>query len=186
MKGIAVWSVGALVSLVLVPAGVAKSGQVACPLRPGPPAGGDVQWAFSDSGRPSGHAVKSSYVHGRGSWTSGRATGAVCTMDSPTQRGSVRDLVLGVSGKAKLTGRVTQNGLLGVRLVLRVKVRASDDTACAQGATGVITLFASYYSVHRDAMQIKFSSACTGHNLSYSGSALHVYIARNGAQVNTP
>jgi hypothetical protein len=56
----------------------------------------------------------------------------------------------------------------------------------AKGATGTITLFASYYSVHRDAMQIHFSAPCRGHNLSYSGSALHIYIARHGAQVNSP
>jgi len=186
MKRIAVWGVVALVTVVVVSAAPAKSAQVACPLPPGSPAGGDVQWAFSDSGRPSGNTVKSSYVHGRGSWTSGRATGTVCTMDSPTNKGGVRDLVLGVSGKSKLTGRVTQSGLLGVRLVFRVKVRASDDMTCGQGVTGTITLFASYYSVHRDTMQIQLSSRCTGHNLSYSGSALHVYIARDGAQVNTP
>jgi len=70
--------------------------------------------------------------------------------------------------------------------VLPVKVRASDDMTCGTGAIGTITLFASYYSVHRDTVQIHFSGRCTGHNLSYSGSALHVYIARHGAQVNTP
>jgi hypothetical protein len=178
---------GALVALVLaVSAAIAASGQVACPLRPGLPSGGDVQWAFSDSGPPDGIAVKSSYVHGRGSWTSGRATGTACITDSPTKQGGVRDLVLAVTGMSKLTGRVRQGGLLGVRMVLPVKVRATDDKACAKGATGTITLFASYYSVHRDTMQTHFSPRCSGHNLSYSGSALHVYIARNGAQVTTP
>ena len=169
MRGFAAWGLGALVALLLaVPAG-AKSGNVACPLQPGAPSGGDVQWAFSDSGRPVGNAVK-----------------AACTTDSLTKGGGVRDLVLAVSGKSKLTGRVIQGGLLGVRLVLPVKVRATDDRACTKGVTGTITLFASYYSVHRDTMQIHFDSRCTGHNRSYSGSALHVYIARHGAQVNTP
>ena len=187
MRGVATWGLGALVALLLVvSAADARSSQVACPLAPGSPSGGDVQWAFSDSGRPAGNTVKSSYVHGRGNWTSSRATGTACATDSPTKGGGVRDLVLAVSGKSKLTGRVTQGGLLGVRLVLPVKVRASDAKHCAKGATGTITLFASYYSVHRDTMQIHFSSRCTGHNLSYSGSALHVYIARHGAQVNTP
>jgi hypothetical protein len=178
---------GALVALVIgVSPAAAKSGPVACPLQPGVPSGGDVQWAFSDSGRPVGNAVRSSYTHGRGSWTSGRATGTACTTDSPTKRGGVRDLVLAVSGTSKLTGQVTQGGLLGVRMVLPVTVRASDDKNCATGATGTITLFASYFSVHDDTMQIQFSSRCTGHNLNYSGTALHVYIARQGAQVNTP
>ncbi len=145
-----------------------------------------MQWAFSDSGRPAGNTIKSSYVHGRGSWTNGRATGTACTMDSTAQTASVRDLVLTVSGKSKLTGRVTENHLPGVRVILGVKVRASDDQSCPQGSTGTITLFASYYSVHRDTMQVHFGSRCAGHNLSYSGSSLHVYIARHGAQVNTP
>jgi hypothetical protein len=164
----------------------ASSGSVSCPLKPGSPSGGDVQWAFSDSSKPAGGAIKSSYVHGRGNWTSGSATGTACTTDTPAKTGVVRDLVLAVSGKAKLAGRVAQNGLLGVRLALKVRVSASDDSRCAKGAAGTITLFASYYSVHRDTMQVHFKSHCTGHNLSYSGSALHVYIARNGAQVNSP
>src|ERR1700722_5162046 len=148
MRGFAAWGLGALVALLLaIPAG-ARSGHAVCPLQPGAPSGGDVQWAFSDSGRPVGNAVKASYVHGRGSWTSGRATGTACTTDSLTQRGGGRDLVLATSGTSKLTGRITQGGLLGVRLVLPVSVRASDDTACANGVTGTITLFASYFSVH--------------------------------------
>jgi hypothetical protein len=150
------------------------------------PTTGDVQWAFSDSGRPAAHAVKSSYVHGRGTWTSGRAIGTACATDSLRTGHGARDLVLAIGGKSKLTGRVTQGGLLGVRLVLPVRVRASDDKACAKGTLGTITLCASYYSTHRDTMQIRFRPRCTGHNLSYSGSTLRVYIARHGAQVNTP
>jgi hypothetical protein len=187
MRGFALWGLTALVALSLAVSGAsAEPGQVACPIAPGAPSGGDVQWAFSDSGRPAGNAIKSSYVHGRGSWTNGRATGTVCSTDSPTKVGVVRQLVLAVGGQSKLTGRVTENGLLGVSIVVPVKVRASDDMTCATGATGAITLFASYYSVHRDTMHIHFSARCAGHNLSYSGPALHVYIARDGAQVNTP
>jgi hypothetical protein len=177
--------VGALIALVLVsPAATAAgTGRVACPLQPGNPSGGDVQWAFTDSGRPAGNTVKSSYVHGRGNWTKGKARGTACTTDSLKAHAGVRDLVLRVSGKSKLTGRVKQNGVQGVRLVLGVKVHASDDKACAAGTAGKIRLFASYGSVHRDAMRIVFGSHCTGHNFSYRGSSLHVYIARHGGQV---
>ncbi len=187
MRGLAVCGLGVVAALVLAVSGAtAESGSVACPLHPGEPSGGDVQWAFSDSGLPGGNAVRSSYAHGRGSWTSGRATGTACTTDSPTKAAGVRDLVLAVSGASQLTGRVTQGGLLGVRMVLPVTIRASDDKGCATRTTGTITLFASYFSVHDDTMQTHFSSCCTGHNLNYSGTALHVYIARHGAQVNTP
>ena len=186
MKWLTGWGVGGLVALLLVVPASARSSHVACPLRPGGPSGGDVQWAFSDSGRPIGHAVKASYVHGRGSWTGGHASGTACTTDSLADGSGVRDLVLAVRGRSKLIGRVTQGGLLGVRLLLPVTVHVSDDKACATGAAGTISLFASYYSVHRDTMQIKFASHCTGHNRSYGGPALHVYIARHGAQVNAP
>jgi hypothetical protein len=188
MRAFVLCGVVAVVAVVVVvsPA-TARSGRVGCPLQPGVPSGGDVQWAFSDSGRPDGDTVRTSYAHGRGSWTGGRATGTVCITDSPTnQGGGVRDVVLAVRGASGLAGRVTQGGLLGVRMVLRVKVRASDDRSCATGASGTVTLFASYFSVHRDTMRTHFGSRCTGHNLDYSGSALHVYIARQGAQVNAP
>jgi hypothetical protein len=187
MRGFAIWGLGALVALVVgVSAAVAKPRPVVCPIKDGVPSGGDVQWAFTDSGRPGGNSVKRSYVHGQGNWTRGRAGGTGCTTDAPSTGGGVRDLVLTIAGKSKLTGRITQGGLPGVRIVLPVKVRGSDDESCVVGATGTITLFASYYSIHRDTMRVHFSARCAGHNLSYGGASVHVYIARHGRQVNTP
>jgi hypothetical protein len=187
MRAIYLCVSAALIALVIAASGAsASSGKVVCPIKPSPspPTTGDVQWTFTDSGRPHDPAVSLSYVHGRGTWTSGRSTGTGCTSDR--RHGVVRNLVLSLTGKSKVSGRVTQGGLLGVRLLLPVKVLASDDKSCTKGATGTITLFASYYSVHQDTMQMHFSSHCTGHNLKYSGSLLHVYISRHGAQVNTP
>jgi hypothetical protein len=188
MRALMLWGVSVVVALALVvSAAGATSGQVACPIHSGAvPTTGDVQWDFTDSGRPNGTAVKSSYVHGHGTWTNGRASGTGCTMDALKKVTGVRDLVLTIAGKSKLTGQVEQGGLPGVRIILPVKVRATDDKACAKGATGTITLFASYYGVHVDTMRIRFGRHCTGHSLSYSGSTVHVYIARHGHQVNTP
>ena len=187
MRGLATWTAAILAMLgVVVSVAVAKPPAVICPIQDGTPTGGDVQWAFTDSGRPDGRAIKSSYVHGQGNWTSGRAHGTGCTTDTPRKAGA-RNLVLGVSGPSKLTGRVKQGGLLGVRIVLPIKVRASDDKTCKRNATGTITLFASYYAApHVDTMRVRFGPNCASHDLSYSGSTLHVYIARDGAQVNTP
>ena len=56
--------------------------------------------------------------------------------------------------------------------------------ACAAGTHGTVTLFASYHAIHRDSMSLHFAPACAHHNHRYSGSRLHVFIARNGAQVN--
>jgi hypothetical protein len=177
-----------LATTVVVAAGaVAKPGDRAlCPLKAGSPSGGDVQWAFTETGHPSGkHAgIRSSYIHGRGNWTAGRAIGKACSQDS-LSKGPARNLVLTVAGKAKLSPKVTELGLLGVRLVLPVRVSASDDTACPARTRGTLTLFASYYAIHRDSLKLHFAAGCAGHNLTYRGSRLHVLIARHGVQVST-
>lgn len=180
-----VW--GILIAMLLVSAGAAAKSGVSCPLKPGGvPTGGDVQWAFTVSGAPKGtrHGVKSSYTHGRGSWTKGNATGKACSSDALTS-GPARDLVMSVSGKSKLSPKVHEFGLLGVRIVLPVRVKASDDAACAVGTRGTVTLFASYYAVHRDSMTLHFTGGCANHDLAYRGSKLHVLISRHGAQVNS-
>jgi hypothetical protein len=76
-------------------------------------------------------------------------------------------------------------GLLGVELALKVRVAASDDPACAVGSSGTVTLFASYYSTHRDSLRLRFAAGCADHDHTYSGSSLHVLITRKGVQVNS-
>lgn len=175
------------VTAVAAAAAAKPAAHATCPLKPGSPSGGDVQWAFTESGAPSDQhkGIKTSYTHGRGNWTSGKTTGKACSQDTLT-KGPARNLVLSAAGKAKLTGRVTQSGLLGVRLVLPLRVSASDDSACAVGTRGTATLFASYFSIHRDTAALHFPKACADHNHRFGGPSLHVYIARHGAQVNTP
>jgi hypothetical protein len=186
VKARVVCACGVLAAMIVVAAG-AKANPAThaqCPLKAGSPSGGDVQWAFTETGRPSGKhtGIRSSYIHGRGNWTAGRATGKACSRDS-LRKGPARNLVLIVAGKAKLSPRVTELGLLGVRLVLAVRVSASDDAACPARSRGMITLFASYYAVHRDSLKLHFAAGCAGHNLTYSSSRLHVLIARHGGQV---
>jgi hypothetical protein len=180
-------SILAASTLIAAGAAAAPTTHASCPLKPGTPTGGDVQWGFTESGAPSDQhkGIKTSYTHGRGNWTSGRTTGKACSQDTLT-KGPARNLVLSAAGKAKLTGRVTQSGLLGVRLVVPLKVSASDDSACAVGTRGTVTLFASYFSVHRDTAALHFAKPCADHDHHFSGSSLHVLITRHGAQVNTP
>ena len=71
-----------------------------------------------------------------------------------------RDLVLNVSGGSLLVPKTTRLGLLGVSIVLPVAVGASDDSACPTTTRGTVTLFASYYSVHRDTIALHFPGAC--------------------------
>jgi hypothetical protein len=179
---------GILAATVVIAAGAAAkpADRALCPLKAGSPSGGDVQWAFSETGPPSGahRGISSSYTHGRGTWTGGRASGRACSEDSPT-KGPSRNLVLAVAGKAKLSPKVTELGLLGVRLVLPVRVSASDDPACSAGTRGTATLFASYFAIHRDSLSLHFATGCAEHDHSYGGSGLHVLVARDGAQVNT-
>ena len=85
---------------------------------------------------------------------------------------------------ARLDGHVTRLGKLGVELVVPLVVTGSDDAACAKGARGSVTLFASYYDVHVDSAVLRFAAGCSSHDHSYRGSALKVLITRSGAQVN--
>ncbi len=164
-------------------AGAAK---VKCPIKASS-SSTPVEWAFTESGPPSGAhgGVVSSYTHGRGTWQSGKASGTICHADQLGGGKGSRDLVLAMAAGSKLSPRVTRLGLLGVELALKVKVAASDDPACAVGSGGTVTLFASYYSVHRDSLQLRFTSACADHDHSFGGAALHVLITRKGAQVNS-
>jgi hypothetical protein len=159
---------------------------VTCPVKVGFPTTGDVQWGFTISGKPAKprHGVKTTYTHGHGTWTKGISSGKACATD--TVAGGAHNLVFSAGGKAKLKGHVHQLGLLGVRLVLPVRVIASDDKACPAGRRGTITLFASYYSVHKDLVKLSFAK-CAGHDLTYTTSSvpgMHVEITRHGAQVN--
>jgi hypothetical protein len=161
------------------------AGNAQCPLKPGSPSGGDVQWAFSETGPPAGsHRGISSYTHGRGNWTSGRATGKACSQDSRTT-GPPDNIVLAVAGNATLSPGIMELGLPGVGLTLSVTVSGSDDPACAAGTHGTVTLLASYYSTHSDSLALHFGHACADHNHRYTGSKLHVLITRHGAQVNS-
>jgi hypothetical protein len=146
---------------------------------------GPVQWAFSVLGAPSagGAGASSSWTRGNGTWNKARASGTICSNDS----GSAiphRDLVLKVAGSSKLSPMITRLGLLGVGIVLAVTVSATDDAACRAGTRGTVTLFASYYSVHRDSIALHFSGGCADHDHTFTGSIVRVLITRNGAQVN--
>ena len=146
---------------------------------------GPVQWAFSVIGAPTAGAqgVTWSWTRGKGAWNSGQATGAICS----EEKGSFprRELVLKVTGNSLLVPKTTRLGLLGVSIAVPVTVGATDDTNCPKGTRGTVTLFASYYSVHRDSIVVHFAGACTDHNHTFTGSIVKVLIARNGAQVNS-
>jgi len=157
-----------------------------CPIGAGSPSGGSVQWAFTDSAAPTGsHAnIATSYTHGRGNWSNGHATGTACHEDSLLGGRASHELVLKIAGAARLSPGITRMGLRGVALELKGTVSASNDPECATGTHGTVTLFASYYSVHRDSLQLRFTGGCADHDHTFTGPQLHVLLTRNGAQVN--
>lgn len=164
------------------PAAGSQLAGVACPLKPSPGIPAGDSWAFTQTGglHP---ATVSTYTHGRGSWAGGRGTGTICKQDT-LAGGRPRDLVLAVRGQARLSPGTSRLGKRGVRLQLSVSVQSSNDPACPIGTPGTIGLFASYYSVHQDAISVSFSGGCTDFGYGYAGTALRVAIARNGRQVN--
>jgi hypothetical protein len=175
----------ALALAALLGAAGGASAAVVCPASAATSAG-PVQWAFSVLGAPTAGAagVTSSWTRGNGGWSNGRARGTICANDSGAGIPK-RDLVLHVAGVSKLEPRITRYGLLGVGIVLPVTVSASDDAACPTGTHGSVTLFASYYSLHKDSIALRFAGGCADHNHAFTGTIVRVEIARNGAQVNT-
>jgi hypothetical protein len=181
----------ALVGLALTsgPAGAAPhatAAKVSCPIKASGSSSA-VEWAFTESGPPSGahKGIASSYTHGKGLWQYGKASGTICHEDSLVGGRGSKELVLSTTGSSKLSPRVTRGGLPGVELQLKVKVSASDDSACEPGTIGTVTLFASYHETHRDSLALSFGGGCEDHDHRYGGSSLHVLIARDGAQVNS-
>ncbi len=143
------------------------------------------QWIWSAYGAPSSSSstVTYSVSGGKGSWNNGQATGTICSRD---QGGSSpkRSVVLKVSGVSTLTPHATRIGLLGVALVLPVTVSKSGDPAvCPVGATGTVSLFASYYSVHHDKASMQFAGTCAAWDETFTGSILHVEISHYGAEI---
>ena len=92
--------------------------------------------------------------------------------------------MLSVSGSSQLSPRVTRLGHPGVVLVLHASVAASDDSACAAGAHGTVTIFASYYEGHHDSVELRFNGGCTPHDATFLGPTLYALIAENGREVN--
>ncbi len=142
--------------------------RVKCPIKPGTPTGGDVQWSFGDS-------TPAVYVHGHGTWTNGQATGMICMTRGP------QSVVLAVgSASSKLQ---TATAGADVVLTLPVSVSASGESSCAVGAHGSVTLYAHYHVTGVDTARVHLTSACAGENHSYGGSTLHMLITRHGAHV---
>ena len=163
--------------------GSATAATVTCPASAG--ATGPVQWAFSVLGAPSASSsgVSSSWTRGNGTWNAGRSHGTICVDDqgggTPKNR-----IVLTSAGTSTLSPGITKLGLKGVGIAIPVTVSASNDPNCSKGAKGTVTLFASYYSVHRDSIVTRFGPACSDHDNTFTGTIVRVAISRNGAQVN--
>jgi hypothetical protein len=147
---------------------------------------GPVQWAFTGLGAPSASkaGVTDSWFRGTGTWDNGGAHGTICADDQGGGAPKNRIVLVTSSTAAALTPHVTKLGLLGVAIVIPVTVSATSDSACPKGTSGTVTLFASYYATHHDSLVAHFKSACSDHDLTFTGTDLHVEISRNGAQVN--
>jgi len=147
---------------------------------------GPVQWAFTGLGAPSSSraGITSSWFRGNGTWNAGSAHGTIYADDSGGGAPKSR-ITLAASGTSTLSPGITMGANKGVGLVIPVRVTATNDSSCAKGTKGTVTLFASYYAVHVDTLAAHFGSACADHDLRFSGSVLRVEIQRNGAQVNS-
>ena len=152
---------------------------------------GPVQWAFTGQGAPSTSkaGVTLSWFRGNGTWNGGAAHGTIYADDSGGGNPKSR-ISLKVSGASVLSPGITRYGYKGVAIMLAVTVTKTDDATCTKGATGTISLFASYYGTHYDRMAAHFAAACSDHNMTFvnppslAKPLLRLEIQRNGAQVN--
>jgi len=156
-----------------------------CPLKSSssiPP--GDA-WAFHDTAAPSSAhpGISSSYVHGRGDWGGNHGSGTICLQHSSSSGGS-HELVLAVTGSARVYPGVTRLGHRGVQLALHMSVVMSDDLSCPVASHGSVTLFASYYEEHRDSLKLRFADNCATYADTFAGQMLSALIAEDGHQVN--
>lgn len=160
-------------TVVRCPAGVASAGI------------GAVQWVWSAYGKPSSSATPVSYSQsgGNGTWNNGQAKGTICSQDQGGGQPK-RSIVLTVSGASKVTANKTEIGLPGVAIEFPVSVSKSGDAAvCPVGASGTVSLFASYYSVHHDKASLQFTGTCAAWDETFTGAILHVEISHNGAEI---
>jgi len=144
-----------------------------------------AQWVWSAYGQPSSSNSTVSYSQsgGNGTWAGGSAKGTICSEDQGGGQPK-RSLVMKVSGPSKLSPGITRGGLLGIGITLGVSVSASGDpSVCPVGSTGTVTLFASYYSTHRDRASMVFNGSCSAWDESFSGHILHVEISNHGAMI---
>ncbi len=167
------------------PAAASSSDPAACPLKPSSSLPAGEAWAFTETSPPSSPhpGIVSSYTHGRGTWGGGHGTGTICNEDG-VSGGRSHNLVLAVSGSARVSPHITRLGHLGAGVVLHVTVSASDDPSCVAGTRGTATLFASYYEGHHDSVQLQLAGGCAGYDYTYVGSQVHALIADEGRQVN--
>jgi hypothetical protein len=158
---------------------------VSCPVQIASAVAGPDQWIWSAFGKPSSSSSKVSYSQtgGNGSWNNGQAKGTICSQDQGGGQPK-RSIVLNVSGASKLTPMTKQLGLLGVSIVFPVTVSKSGDPAvCPIGATGTVSLFASYFSIHDDKASMQFTGTCAAWDETFTGSILHVKISHFGAEI---
>lgn len=160
-----------------------RAAATSCPLRPSSQLPGGDAWAFTYSGPTvSGEGSRIGYTHGRGSW-GGSGKGTIC-MSAEIPGAGRAELVLQVTGGAKISPRITRLGRLGVGLALNLKV-VSAQAMCPSGTSGSIGLFASYYESHHDSVRVSFQAPCTALDVAFHGTRLKALIARNGGQVNS-
>jgi len=166
-------------------AGAHQSATLACPLRPTSSIPSGQAWAFTVNTRASGSgdSAYSTYAHGRGTWGSASGGGTICRTDTPL-RGVPRALVLAAAGGSHVNPGVIRQGRLGVALVLRVTVTASDFPGCTEGARGTVSIFASYYQSHHDIVTLRLGAPCAGLAATYHGPGTVALVARDGREVS--
>lgn len=151
-------------ALSVVAAGPAAAAQAPC-FTQIPPFHGNPQWGFHTGPPVTGKNGTYSRAIGDVTLSSGKISGTICQVN--VAGGVQKLIVLKPTRVVSHTHYGKPFGVLGNLMSVQVKVKSSTDKDCKAGATGTMTVNATYNGVKSASVQFKFPSSCRGHNQTY-------------------
>jgi hypothetical protein len=141
-------------------------------LRPDPDRWGIPPWGFRTGAPITGASGSYARGHGDINLAANTVSGILCQAN----RWRGRDSLIIMTVKRHLgyhSHYANMWGYPGNIMKITVRVKSSDDSRCAVGTIGHVTLFASYNGVRSDSVQFFFPKACSDHRHLYHGSQVN-------------
>lgn len=154
-------------------AGTAAGAQAPC-FAQIPPFHGNPQWGFHTGPPITGKNGTYSRAIGDVRLSSGTISGTICQVKIAD--GDQKLIVLKPTRVLSHTHYGKPFGALGNLMSVQVKVKSSTDKSCRVGATGTMTVNATYNGVKSASVQFNFPPTCKGHNQTYHSSQVDALV----------